>query len=117
MTSPVNPPLPPSVLQQQIGPDLQGLARMSGAGQQFSGVDFLFQRLTEIASLLKDVADVLAVTKPSMMPILEVMINAGSSLMNEVQGMAPAAQPSPGQEQINAQMAQPPQGAGGPPMV
>lgn len=114
MTSPT-PPLPPSVINQQMPPDVAALSQMNGPmtapPAQFNEASFLMDRLTQIASLLKDVADVLVTTKPAMMPILEQMIQAGSALSDEVQKMVPA-QPAPAAGQTQAQMPQPPGGAG-----
>lgn len=76
------------------------------------------QKLNQVASTLKDIAKVLAMTKPNLLPLLEHMVKAGSGLMNEIQGAQPQApgqqQGPPGASQRPPEPPAPPQG-GGPP--
>lgn len=117
MATSYNPPLPPQ-LRQQAAPQnpvmqyAQGNGGAAGAGpEQFSADAFLQERLSQVASLMKEIADVLAVSKPSLMPILQVMVEAGSSMMKGIQANAPEGA-APNGDQIQAQMQQPTDQAG-----
>src|SRR5574343_1806317 len=106
MATSYNPPLPPQ-LQQQAAPNpVMQYAQMTGGATgagtpQFQADAFLQERLSQVATILKEVADVLAVSKPSMMPILQVMLEAGASMMKGIEAGAPEGA-APGASQIPA---------------
>ncbi len=117
MATSYNPPLPPQ-LRQQVAPQpavMQYAQQGGGAigvGQpQFEADAFLKERLSQVATLLKEVSDVLAVSKPSLMPVLQVMLEAGSSMMKGIEAGAPEGA-GPGGAQIQAQVPQPNDQAG-----
>lgn len=99
-----NPPLPPDITKQQAPPDptAQGMAFAGniGAAQGQAAFDvsaFLQATLTEIAVKLGQVGKVIQVSKPDLMPYLEVMSKAGSALMDEVM---PQQQPGPNGQDV-----------------
>lgn len=106
------PPIPPDVARQMqpsravqfVGqggppPGAPGMAPdpQAGGAQGFTPEAFLEQKLTEIATSLKEVADVLMATKPSAVPFLKAMISAGAELMERVKA---TDQPAPGAGQV-----------------
>ena len=109
-TSPIPPisapPTAPSVAAQQGGPMSQFLAaQQQGNPQGAPPLALVQQKLNESAAALKDVARVLIMSKPALMPILQKMIQAGSMLMDavnqELQG-GQAAPPPAGQDDSQA---------------
>ncbi len=65
------------------------------------------QKLNQVAGELRDVARILMMSKPALMPVLQKMIQAGAMLMQEInkakpQGQQPTgppqAQPSGGEQ-------------------
>jgi hypothetical protein len=90
-----SPPLPPDVLQQQVPPAMQFMQR-AGAGQamqQFSALDMVKGNLMQIISLLKEVGEVLVIERPALMKHLQIMAQAGSAIMNELQAGSPEDTP------------------------
>lgn len=86
------PPTAPAVASQQAGPMAQFMSQQQGgpgggAGQP--GVDapmqMVEQVLNDIALKLRDVARILIMSKPMLMPVLQKMIQSGSMLMDEIQ--------------------------------
>lgn len=111
------PPLPPDVVQQQAPAPLrfmqQAGSASNGQAQQFNQSAFLEDRLNQMAGLMKDVADVLVITKPALMPILQKMIQAGSAIMSEIKTSNDGGdQPSPQDSQPPPQFAKPDSTAG-----
>jgi len=51
------------------------------------------QKLNQVASDLRDVAKVLVMSKPALMPVLQKMIQAGAMLMQEITKDNQQAQP------------------------
>lgn len=92
------PPVPPDIAGQQ-GPVSNYVANFNGGGQsalQQSPLLLAQSKLQEIAVNLKDIARVLIMSKPALMPVLQKMVEAGSMLMDEVQKGLPQGQPSGG---------------------
>lgn len=90
------PPTAPEVSEQQ-GPIAQFVQnRESPQDQQAPGpgnaMALVSQKLNQVASSLKEVAKILVTNKPTLMPVLEKMLQAGSMLMNEVQSGMPQSQ-------------------------
>lgn len=109
--TPAGPPLPPDVMAQQLPAPLRFM-QAAGVGAPAPEPDpmlFAVDQLNQIAASLKNVADVLIVKKPALMPILQHMSQAGSALMNELQASAGAQGPAPGQGELptRPQFAQP----------
>lgn len=82
------PPTAPAVASQQGGPVGQYLQNYkSQDGQGPAGAPpmaLVEQKLNGVASELRDVAKVLVMSKPALMPVLQKMIQAGAMLMQEV---------------------------------
>jgi hypothetical protein len=73
------------------------------------------QKLNQVALDLRDVARVLAMSKPALMPVLQKMIQAGSMLMQEVtkdKQQQQGPQPGPPQQAQGGGEGQPGQGEG-----
>jgi len=66
------------------------------------------QKLNQVASDLRDVAKVLVMSKPALMPVLQKMIQAGAMLMQEIN-----AAKQQGQPQQPSGPPEPPGGEGG----
>lgn len=94
---------PPSAVAQYVG----GLAGMPSPVDSFNPSEFALMRLAEAAQALDEVAKVLAIHKPAMLGILKVMVEAGSTLMSELQADVPVSQPAPGQNALPPAEAQP----------
>lgn len=110
------PPIPPSVRAQQMPPQadpMMGFASGAGAAinaaPKFSPIEFAIGRLNEVASLLQEVAQVLVVEKPSMMPILQKVAQGGAILMDELVKSTPqgAGNGEQNQEPAQIQMSEP----------
>lgn len=112
------PPLPPDVVAQQMPAPLRFMQAAGGAvpqansGQQFDPNAYVADQLSQVAALLKNVAQVLVTEKPALMPILQHMVQAGSALMNELTAGQGKDGPAPGQGDVNPQMPQPSGSAG-----
>lgn len=88
------PPLPPDVRRQQQGPILaqyaqaaarqNPMAAQSGQDEQANSMQFAQQKLSEVASGLMEIAKVLAVEKPALMPILKKMAGMGKVLEQQI---------------------------------
>lgn len=120
MATSAMPPLPPDVQQQQMPPALRFMQN-AGAGQamgnpaqSFDSGAFAKDRLNQVAALLSDVAKVLVVDKPVLMKPLQLMIQAGSMIMNDLEANSPegGAPPSGGDMPNQAQYPSPETGAG-----
>jgi hypothetical protein len=81
-----SPPTSPDVSEQQ-SPTAQFVNGQQGQpGQEGSSASaLLVQNLNQVASMLKQVAQILQTTKPNLMPILQNMLRAGSMLMAQIQ--------------------------------
>ena len=87
------PPTDPAVAGQQAGPMAQFMAKQQGGGPgadqggppQPPPLMMVEQVMNQVALQLRDVARVLLMSKPMLMPILQKMIQAGSMLMDEIQ--------------------------------
>lgn len=97
------PPTAPAVAAQQGGPVGQYLKNYQPQdGQNSVGpppMALAEQKLNSVASDLRDVAKVLVMSKPALMPVLQKMIQAGAMLMQEItkdkmQAQGQPAQPS-----------------------
>ena len=115
--TPSMPPLPPDVTAQQMPSSLRFAQAAGGApapatGEQFDPIAFAVSTLGEIAAKLKDVADVLVVKKPALMPILQHMVQAGGALTNELQSSAQGPAPPQGDLPTRPQFATPDSTAG-----
>lgn len=82
------PPIPPEILSQQV----PAMARYAGAPwgggdalQNFSGMDYVEQELSEVATKLKGVANVLLQERPDLVAYVQHMAQAGSQLVNQIQ--------------------------------
>lgn len=85
------PPTPPEIAGQQ-GPVSSYAANFNGGGAsaiQQSPLLLVQGKLQEIAVNLRDVAKVLSMSKPGLLPVLQKMVEAGSMLMDEVQKTLP----------------------------
>ena len=51
------------------------------------------QKLNQVATELRDVAKVLVMSKPALMPVLQKMIQAGAMLMQEISKSKQEGQP------------------------
>lgn len=103
------PPTAPAVASQQ-GPVSQYLTNYQPSGEQAVGqppMALVEQKLNQVAGELRDVARILMMSKPALMPVLQKMIQAGAMLMQEInkakpQGQQPTgppqAQPSGGEQ-------------------
>lgn len=98
---------------------MMGFAQSAGAAintaPQFDPMQFVMGRLNEVATMLADVAQVLVVEKPALLPILQKVAQGGSLLMNAIgtsmpQGMAGS---DPNMQPTQAQMAEPEGAASG----
>jgi hypothetical protein len=100
-----NPPMSPGVQAQQA-PDMsqyasglgggQGAPGASGQSQDPSG-DFLKQQMQQLATVLDQVVQVASQSKPSIMPLLRKIAEAGQMIMSELQNSgSPGAGPGPG---------------------
>ena len=123
MATGATPPIPPNIAAQQMpsalrfmqsagGPQGAGAAPPSpghdpNSGKQFDSMSFVEDRMNQIASLLKDVADVLVLDKPALMPIIQRMSQAGSAIMQEIQTGQANQGPSPGPNEQQAQLPNP----------
>lgn len=95
------PPTAPAVAAQQGGPSSQYMQSYQGGGQAGPPpMALVEQKLNGVASELRDVAKVLVMSKPALMPVLQKMIQAGAMLMQEVnkdkqqgQGQQPSGPP------------------------
>ena len=111
------PPTAPQVASQQGGPVGQYLSGYQPQGEQAVGqppMALVEQKLNQVALDLRDVARVLAMSKPALMPILQKMIQAGSMMMQEIgKDKQQGPQPGPPQPaQGGGEEGQPGQGAG-----
>lgn len=88
-----SPPLPPDVVRQQSPPALQFMQSAGASMQQFNAMDMAKERLQQVVVLLKDVADVLAQERPALIKHLQIMAQAGSAIMNELQAGSQADSP------------------------
>lgn len=88
-----NPPLPPDVIRQQTPPALQFMQSAGQNLQQFNALEMVKQDMQQVVSLLKNVADVLSVERPALIKHLQIMAQAGSAIMNEIQAGSPQAAP------------------------
>lgn len=87
------PPQAPEVTDQQ-GPVSQFVSGYQPDESQ-SGpppLKLAEQKLSEVAMGLRDVARILVMSKPALMPVLQKMIQAGSMLMNEISKANPQKQ-------------------------
>lgn len=97
------PPTAPAVAAQQGGPSSQYMQNYQASGGGQAGpppMALVEQKLNGVASELRDVAKVLVMSKPALMPVLQKMIQAGAMLMQEVnkdkqqgQGQQPSGPP------------------------
>ena len=103
---------------QQGGPVGQYLSGYQPQGEQAVGqppMALVEQKLNQVALDLRDVARVLAMSKPALMPVLQKMIQAGSMLMQEVtkdKQQQQGPQPGPPQQAQGGGEGQPGQGEG-----
>ena len=91
-----DPPTAPAVAAQQGGPVSQypNNYQPSGTGQVGPPpMALVEQKLNQVASDLRDVAKVLVMSKPALMPVLQKMIQAGAMLMQEITKDNQQAQP------------------------
>lgn len=115
--SPSTPPISPSIAAQQV-PLAQYAQAGGGAGQggtTNSGQDpaasmgMVIAKLTSVGNDLEQVAKVLVIDKPELIPVLKQAVNALSMLMNEAQksiqpdqGQATQAQAMPASAAVSA---------------
>jgi hypothetical protein len=106
------PPTSPDVSDQQgpIAQFVQGQGQPGGQGGNATAL--LSQKLNQVASELKEVAQILNTTKPNLMPILQNMLRAGSMLMSEIQ----ADKKQGGQAGVQRQQPEAPPEGGSPPI-
>ena len=81
------PPTAPAVAAQQGGPVGQYLSNYQPSGDGQAGpppMALVEQKLNQVATELRDVAKVLVMSKPALMPVLQKMIQAGAMLMQEI---------------------------------
>jgi hypothetical protein len=88
-----SPPLPPDVVRQQTPPAMQFMQNAGANLQQFNALDLVKERMQQVVTLLKDVADILATERPALIKHLQIMAQAGSSIMNEIQAGSQQAAP------------------------
>ncbi len=109
------PPTAPAVAAQQAGPSGQYMQNYQGSGGEAGPppMALVEQKLNGVASELRDVAKVLVMSKPALMPVLQKMIQAGAMLMQEVnkdkqqgQGPQPSGPPQGAQAQGGGEEAQ-----------
>lgn len=109
MASMAAPPLPPDVVRQQMPPAMQFMqnagAASQNAMQSFNGLAMAKERLQQIVALLKDVADVIVIERPALVKHLQIMAQAGSAIMSEIEANQPSEAPQ-------AQMPNPQDAAG-----
>jgi hypothetical protein len=86
-----NPPMAPGVQAQQGGaPDMSAYAGGLGGGQGAPGQsqdpsgDFLKQQMQQLATVLDQVVQVASQSKPSIMPLLRKIAEAGQMIMSEL---------------------------------
>lgn len=90
------PPTAPAVAAQQGGPVGQYLSNYQPSGSGQVGpppLALVEQKLNQVASDLRDVAKVLVMSKPALMPVLQKMIQAGAMLMQEINTAKQQGQP------------------------
>lgn len=106
------PPTAPAIAAQQGGPVGQYLKNYQPQEGQNSvappPMALVEQKLNQVATELRDVAKVLVMSKPALMPVLQKMIQAGAMLMQEVN-----KDKQQGQGQQQPPPSGPPQPAGG----
>lgn len=88
------PPTAPAVAAQQGGPTSQYMQNYQPQGGQVGPppMALVEQKMNGVATELKDVAKLLVMSKPALMPVLQKMIQAGAMLMQEVQKDKQSAQ-------------------------
>jgi hypothetical protein len=89
-----SPPLPPDVTSQQTPPELQFMAGAGAASQdtlqKFNSLELVKQEMTKVAAILTEVAKVLVVEKPALVKQLQIMVQAGSAIVDDVSRSAGA---------------------------
>ena len=88
-----------------------GAAQMSQqALQQTNSLGLVKEKMTQVSTILGEVAGVLSLTKPTLMEPLKIMAQAGSAIMNEISQSSGA--PPSGDGIPQAQMPVPQDAAG-----
>jgi hypothetical protein len=111
MATSYNPPLPPEVLRQQVAP-ISPVAQFAAQGgpeaapQATDTSAFLEDRLMQTLAIFKEMAVAISTDKPGLLPLMKVMIEAGSTMLDAVR--VPGDSPTPDADAVPAQM---PQGA------
>lgn len=107
------PPIPPSVTAQQAPNPVSSFVGGVGAGQQpqFDAMQFVIGRLNQVAEILSDVAKVLAVENPALMPVLQKVAQGGAVLMQEAMKSMPQGGGGMNRLPSQAQMSEPETGA------
>jgi hypothetical protein len=75
--------------------------------QSFNPAQFALMKMAEVAEALKEAGGILSVHKPALLGILKIMLEAGSTLMSELEADVAVTQPAPGPDGLPPAEAQP----------